>query len=82
MRTHIDSRTSGDDRIMTITLRGTDDDFIGLIDSGDRMLGEAGNLVARIAKTSGLVVDRTSAAARAARLMRRAAEILEQEDDD
>lgn len=77
MRTHIDSRTRGDERTLTITLRGDDDDFIGLIDEGDGLAGQFGNLAARIAQATGLVDARADDRAEAARLMRRAAEILE-----
>lgn len=81
MHIHTSSRTRADERTMTITLRGSDADFIGLIDEGDGLTGELGNLAARIAETTGLVATRTDDRAEAARLMRRAAHVLERSTD-
>lgn len=81
MRTRIDGRISGNERTLTITMRGSDDDFIQLIDEGSGRNGTLGNLAAMIAKATGLVDERTDDRAQAARLMRRAAEILERNQD-
>jgi len=79
MHIHASAHKRGDERTMTVTLRGTDDDFIGLIDEGSNASGVLGMLTAKIAQVTGLVAERADDRAMAARLLRRAAEILEQD---
>lgn len=79
MRMHASSTTRGGERTMMLTLRGTDDDFIGLIDEGTGLNGVLGILTAKIAAHTGLVAERADDRAEAARLLRRAAEVLERE---
>jgi hypothetical protein len=64
-------------RTTTITLRGDDDDFIGLIDEGASLNGVLGAVTAQVAALTGLVDERADDRAQAARLIRRAAELLE-----
>jgi hypothetical protein len=71
----------GGERTMTITLRGNDDDFIGLIDEGSGLSGHLGNLAAQVGTHTGLVADRSDDRAQAARLLRRAAEVLDRGND-
>lgn len=79
MRIHVDGHTRGDERTVTVMLRGTDDDFLDLVDQGSGMSGTLGVLAAKINASVGLVDERSDPRADAARLLRRAAELLEAE---
>jgi hypothetical protein len=70
-------RIKGGERTMTVTLRGDDGDFLGLIDEGSGLNGVLGVLVAKVAAQTGLVAERADDRAIAARLLRRASEVLE-----
>lgn len=73
----INSNQRGDVRTLTVLLRGDDRDFINLIDEGLEAFGTLGILAAKIATTTGLVEASSDANADAARLLRRAAELLD-----
>jgi hypothetical protein len=63
---------------MSLTLRGNDHEFIDLIDQGDGVTGILGVIAAKIAAHTGLVAVESDARSDAARLLRRAAELLDQ----
>lgn len=67
----------GDVRTMTVTLRGNDGDFINMIDEGSGSTGDVGILAAKMASATGLVDSNVDVSASAARLLRRAAELLD-----
>lgn len=76
----INSGTRGGVRTMTVLLRGDDRDFVNLIDEGFDAPGTLGILIAKIAAASGLVAERSDANSDAARLLRRAADLLDRAD--
>lgn len=73
----INSSQRGEVRTLTVMLRGDDRDFINLIDEGSGVAGTLGVMVAKIASHTGLVGGSSDASADAARLLRRAASLID-----
>jgi hypothetical protein len=71
------SMRSGEQRRMTVSLTGTDDDFIRFIDEGSNLHGYLGVLAAKVAAHTGLVDQPGDDRAEAVKLLSRALELLD-----
>lgn len=77
MNVWVGGRVAGGERTVTVTVTGTDDDVVRLIESLTAAGGPAAVMGAKIAASTGLVADRADDISQVARMMRHYADLLD-----